>query len=117
MPLWAGSSFMAVRWTRTDQWHIARFDQSNLGDCDAESAAIRRHLDTLPDGMKVALSFRNVEFVSSRVIGMILAVQAEVTRRKGRFAITSPGPRVTEAIRIAGLSKTLTIRESTNDLD
>ena len=108
---------MAVRWTRTDQWHVARFEDSNLGDCEAESAAIRQNLDTLADGMKVALSFRNVEFVSSRVIGMILGIQAEVTRRKGRFAITSPGPRITELLRIVGLDKTLAIRDSTNDLD
>src|SRR5258707_509514 len=91
---------MSYKWTRTEDWHIARFREKNLDDCDEDAKAMVAQIDLLPRGSKVALSFRGVEWISSRVLGLILAVQAAVDKRGGEFAITSPSEKLMEALKI-----------------
>ena len=105
-----------VKWTKTEDWHIARFRNKNLDDCSEESENITKYVQDLPPGSKVALSFRTVEWISSRVIGMILSTKALVAKRGGKFAIASPSEKVLEALKITKLDRALTIVESTNDL-
>jgi anti-anti-sigma factor len=107
---------MQVKWTKTDQWHIARFRSKNLDDCSEESPLVLNYIEALPPGSKVALSFRGVEWISSRVISLILTAKAAATKHGGTFALTTPNERVLEALKITKLDRTLTIVESTNDL-
>jgi anti-anti-sigma factor len=107
---------MQVKWTKTDQWHIARFRSKNLDDCAEEAPLVLNYIEALPPGSKVALSFRGVEWISSRVISLILTAKAAATKHGGKFALTTPNERVLEALKITKLDKTLTIVESTNDL-
>lgn len=107
---------MQVKWTRTDDWHIARFRSKNLDDCAEEGPLVLGYIENLPPGAKVALSFRGVEWISSRVISLILSAKAAVAKRGGKFALTTPNERVLEALRITKVDRSVTIVESTNDL-
>lgn len=108
---------MSLRWTRTGDWHIARFLDRNLQHCEQDAEALKSFIRDLPPGCKVAISFREVEWISSQVVGMILGARAAVAKLGGRFAITSPSRRVMEILQITHMARALTIRESTNDLD
>ena len=107
---------MSLRWTRNRDWHIARFSDGNLEHCVPVGEAIKSYIGGLPLGCKVAISFRGIEWVSSQVIGMILAAKAATERRAGKFALTSPSGKVLEVLKITQLARSLTITESTNDL-
>ena len=90
---------MNLEWTRTNDWHVARFTLQNLDDCEAESKAILAFVEALPMNPKMAISFRG-EWVSSRVLGLIMATRNLVAKRGGQFAITSPGPKIMEVLKI-----------------
>lgn len=107
---------MQVKWTKTDDWHIARFRSKNLDDCAEEGPLVLNYIENLPPGSRVALSFRGVEWISSRVISLILSAKNAVLKRGGKFAVTTPNERVLEALQITKLDRALTIVESTNDL-
>lgn len=107
---------LQVKWTRTDDWHIARFRSKNLDDCAEEAPLVLNYIETLPPGSKVALSFRGVEWISSRVISLILSAKAATAKLGGTFAITTPNERVREALKITKIDRAVTIVESTNDL-
>lgn len=108
---------MALRWTRTKDWHIARFRDGSVEDWEHDARAVKAFVESLPPSSKVAISFRGVEFISSGVIGLILAAKAKVAAVGGKFAITSPNTKVMQALKIAHLQKSLTIKETTNDLE
>jgi len=108
---------MAIRWTRTNDWHIARFRDGNVESWGQDAKAITAFIGSLPPGSKVAISFRGVEFISSGVIGLVLAAKAKVAATAGKFALTSPNQKIMQALKIARLDKALTIRETTNDLE
>ena len=107
---------MQVKWTKTDEWHIARFRSKNLDDCVEENPLVLNYIEALPPGPKVALSFRGVEWISSRVISLILSAKAAVANKGGKFAIATPNERVLEALRITKIDRAITIVQSTNDL-
>lgn len=107
---------MNLEWTKRADWHIARFVHQNLDDCDAESRAIASYIEALPTGSKVAISFRGIEWISSRVLGLIMAAKAGVAKRGGQFAITSPSDKIMEVLKITKLHKVLTIKKSTSEL-
>lgn len=107
---------MPIRWTKTKDWNIARFAEANLDHCDEDTEAILAFIADLPTRSKVAVSFRGVEWISSRVIGLLVASKKAMDGKKGSFAITSPGARIIEALKITRLDRTFTIKESTNDL-
>jgi anti-anti-sigma factor len=108
---------MSLKWTRTGDWHIARFRDANLADCDEASAAIASYIEGLPRGAKLAISFRGVEWISSRVIGLVMGAAKRVAAHGGTFAITSPSDKVMDALRITNLLNSLTIKRSTRDLE
>jgi anti-anti-sigma factor len=107
---------MNLEWTKTADWHVARFVVQNLDDCEAESRAINSYIESLPPGSKVAISFRGIEWVSSRVLGLIVAAKNTVAKCGGKFAITSPGEKIMEVLKITKLNKVLTIKNSTAEL-
>lgn len=107
---------LQVKWTKTDQWHIARFRNPNLDDCAEELPLVMNYIEALPPGSKVALSFRGVEWISSRVISLILTAKAAVAKLGGQFALATPNERILEALKITKIDRALTIVESTNDL-
>lgn len=108
---------MSFKWTRTGDWHIARFREKNLDDVDEDSRAMVAQIERLPPGSKVAISFRGVEWISSRVLGLILAAKAAIEKGGGAFAITSASDKLMEAIKITRIDRNLTIKTSTNDLE
>ena len=57
---------MQVKWTKTDDWHIARFRSKNLDDCAEEWPLVLNYIEALPPGSKLALSFRGVEWIPAR---------------------------------------------------
>jgi anti-anti-sigma factor len=107
---------MNLEWTKTSDWHVARFVHQNLDDCEAESKAIASYIESLPTGSKVAISFRGIEWVSSRVLGLIMAARNAIIKRGGQFALTSPSEKIMEVLKITKLHKILTIKNSTSEL-
>ncbi len=108
---------MSLKWTRTRDWHVARFQERNLDERSVDHEAVAAYIDTLPPGAKVAISFRGVEWVSSWILGMLVVALKRVSERNGKFAITSPGPKIREALKLTRLDKSLTILDSTRELD
>jgi anti-anti-sigma factor len=107
---------MNLEWTKAADWHVARFIVQNLDDCESESRAINAYIQNLPYGCKVAISFRGIEWVSSRVLGLIIAAKNAVGKQGGKFAITSPSDKIMEVLKITKLHKVLTIKNSTSEL-
>ena len=108
---------MSLKWIEKRGWHIARFRERNLDERNLDYQAITAYIESLPRGCKVAISFRGVEWVSSWVLGMLVVALKTVSNRGGKFAITSPGEKIMEALKITKLHRSLVIKDSTNDLD
>jgi anti-anti-sigma factor len=107
---------MPLHWTKTKEWNIARFQDANLDHYDEDTDAILAFIADLPTRSKVAVSFRGVEWISSRVIGLLVASKKAIEGKKGSFAITSPSPKIIEVLKITRLDRTFTMKDSTNDL-
>jgi anti-anti-sigma factor len=107
---------MPLRWTKTKEWNVARFEEANLEHVDDDTTAILAFIADLPTRSKLAVSFRGVEWISSRVIGLLVASKKAIEGKKGSFAITSPGPKIVEVLKITRLDRTFVMKESTNDL-
>jgi anti-anti-sigma factor len=107
---------MPLHWTKTKDWNIARFQEANLDHCGDDTDAILAFIADLPARSKVAVSFRGVEWISSQIIGLLVASKKAIEGKKGSFAITSPSAKIVEVLKITRLDRTFTMKESTNDL-
>jgi anti-anti-sigma factor len=102
-----------------NRWLIIRFSSSNLTQpmqLERIREEIEQKIASLPDKCRVCMSFKRVEFVSSQIIGTMLAAKDQVKRKKGTFALARLGKNVQEILRLTRLDKQFDIKETETDV-
>ncbi len=66
------------------------------------------------DGIKLILDFRNVQFLSSAVLGLLIRVSKKVYERNGKLRLCNINPNIYKIFKITRLTKIFDIYE---DLD
>jgi anti-anti-sigma factor len=107
-----------LRYEQIGHWLVVRFGAPRLTDPATISmlnASLEKKLDTLPLRAQVAIDFRNVEFVSSQIIGMMLSAKDRMGRKHGTLVLTRLGTHVMDVLRITKLDRQFTIRTSLSE--
>jgi len=64
------------------------------------------------EAIKLVLSFKNVDHISSAALGMLLNVQKAVMQKQGKLFLSDLDPRIYEVFKITGLHKLFEIHET-----
>ena len=98
-----------------NHWQVVCFQCDRLTD-PFTVAGVMAEMDQvmadLPDGPKLALNFREVEYVSSQVIGMLLNVREQMAARKGTLVLCKLGKHVLDVLKITKLDRHFTVSSS-----
>jgi len=100
-------------------WLIVRFTQPSLTEpmmLERLKNDLEARLAALPTGAKVVISFKGVEFVSSQIIGMMLAAKEQLRKRKGTFAMARLGDNIRDILRLTKLESQFKIGETETDI-
>lgn len=96
-------------------WLIVRFTTPSLTE-PMMLERLRHDLETrlaeLPKGARVLISFKGVEFVSSQIIGLMLACKEQVRQKKGKFALARLGANIRDILRLTRLDSQFTVAET-----
>ncbi len=82
---------------------------------ELEIREIEDELDRLIDGvtdLKLLLSFRNVEHLSSAALGMLINLKRKVDEQSGQLRLSDITPQIFEVFRITKLNKLFVIHET-----
>jgi anti-sigma B factor antagonist len=63
------------------------------------------------DGINLILDFRNVRFLSSAVLGLLIRILKRICEHEGKLRLCGINPRIYEVFRITRLTKTFDIYE------
>ena len=100
-------------------WLVIRFTSPSLIEpmmLERLKADLERQLSQLPVGGKVLVSFKGVEFVSSQIIGMMLAAKEQVRQKKGTLALARLGQNIRDILRLTKLESQFTIAPTETDI-
>ncbi len=64
------------------------------------------------DAIRLVLSFKNVDHISSAALGMLISVQKAVRQKQGKLFLADLEPRIYEVFKITGLHKLFEIHET-----
>ena len=87
----------------TDEKILEEKDISKLQD------SIMSLIDSDAKKTKLILDFRNVRFLSSAVLGMLIRISKRVYEREGRLKLCKLDPKIYEIFKITRLTKTFDI--------
>lgn len=100
--------------TSKDGVHIVEFSDRKI----LEELSIRHIEDELfalvnaEEGIKLLLNFKNVEHLSSAALGMLINLEKEVTRKKGKLILSDIRPQIYEVFRITRLHRMFEIHDT-----
>jgi anti-anti-sigma factor len=100
-------------------WLIVRFTTPSLTEpmmLERLKHDLDSRLSALPTGARVVVSFKGVEFVSSQIIGMMLAAKEQVRRKKGQFALARLGQNIMDILRLTKLDSQFKIGQTETDI-
>jgi anti-anti-sigma factor len=89
-----------------DHWTIARFHGTTLTDAhviERASNELCERIAKLPLRAMLLINFKGVEFVSSQVIGLLLAANKQIADKSGTLMLCRVSPKIREALHITGL--------------
>lgn len=96
-------------------WMIVRFTTPSLTEpmmLERLKQDLEARLGEMPKGARVAISFKGVEFVSSQIIGLMLACKEQIRQKKGKFALARLGTNIRDILRLTKLDSQFTIGET-----
>ena len=64
---------------------------------------------------KIIISFENVKFISSAVLGMLMSLHKTIGKARGELRLAHIGPRIEEVFRLTKLDKIVKIYPTTDD--
>ncbi len=102
-----------------NHWLVIRFTSDRLTDPITVADAgeeLTKLVDALPPRGRVAVSFAGVEFVSSQVIGMMLGLRDQVSRKHGTLVLCKPGKHVMDVMKITRLDRHFTFSDSLSEV-
>ena len=67
------------------------------------------------DGIKLLLSFKNVEHLSSAALGVLITLNRKVAEKNGQLRLADISPQIFEVFKITRLNKLFTIFPTTQD--
>lgn len=108
-----------VDFETVNSWLIVRFRTGSLTDplmIERADDEIRQQLAPLPLRAQVVLDFRQVEFASSQVIGLLLGVRDQLNKKHGTLVLAKVGEKIREALTITNLGKHFRIEPSVSAL-
>jgi anti-sigma B factor antagonist len=100
--------------TMQDDVRVVEFSDRKI----LEELSIREIEDQLfnlikgQDAIKLLLNFKNVEHLSSAALGMLINLEKEVSRNKGKLVLSDINPQIYEVFRITRLNKMFEIHET-----
>jgi len=100
-----------------DDIHIVEFSDRKILE-EMSIAEIGDELSALVSGnanIKMLLSFRNVEHLSSAALGMLIKLHKQVKDGSGQLRLTEINPQIYEVFKITRLNKLFDIRTSRED--
>lgn len=86
-------------------------DDSNIGDLGAELIDIVEKRDK----PKLVLSFGQIEYLSSAVLGKLVALHKKVMQLNGEMKFTDVRPSIMEVFKVTKLDKLFSIHDSEKD--
>lgn len=104
-----------VEFEEINGWLIVRFTSPSLTE-PMMLERLRRDMESrlaeLPKGARVLISFKGVEFVSSQIIGLMLACKEQIRQKKGKFALARLGANIRDILKLTKLESQFTIGET-----
>jgi anti-anti-sigma factor len=91
---------------------VVRFNDSRLDESNVE--AVGEQLDQLVarwQGRQLRLDLANVEYLTGRALGKLVAVQKRVRAGRGRLTLENAGPLAYEVFRVTRLTTVLDVRQ------
>ncbi|UCF34087.1 MAG: STAS domain-containing protein [Phycisphaerales bacterium] len=64
------------------------------------------------EGVKILISFKNVEHLSSAALGMLITLNNKITEQKGQLRLSDITPQIFEVFKITGLNKLFRIHDT-----
>jgi anti-anti-sigma factor len=108
-----------IEFDSINQWLVGRFRVTRLTDpatITAVGSDLQARVNKLPVLGRICLSFAGVEYVSSGIIGMLLAVKADVELRLGQLVLCDLGEPVLNVLKVTGLERVFKIEPSEADV-
>lgn len=102
---------------KTGDVHVVEFldssilDQANIERIHAEL----RGLVEKAGHPKFVISFENVSFISSAVLGVLLSLQKTIKKAGGELRLSHIGPKIGEVFRITNLDKVVKVYATTDE--
>ncbi len=115
----SAKSSKVVAFEVANHWWVFCFRNPRLTDpamlSEVESAVLNK-LEQLPLRGQVVLDFRRVEFCSSQLLGVMLAVKREVNLRGGTLVLTRVSRQLTDMLALTRLDRQFTVVERLRDV-
>ena len=110
-----GQSHFTVR--EANSVHVVEFADRKI----LEELLIREIEDDLAsivdgkDGVKLLISFKNVEHLSSAALGMLITLNKKVSEQHGALKLSDISPQIYEVFKITQLNKLLSIQATAGE--
>ncbi len=111
----AGDSRLRVR--KQDQVTVVEFIDRNILD-EANIQAIGEEITALVDAEsspRLAISFSNVDHLSSAALGALITIDRRVRNKSGQLRLSNIDPQIYEVFVITRLNKLFQIHETVDD--
>ncbi len=97
--------------------HVVEFlDKSLLDQANIERVHEElRGLVTRVGYPKIVISFDNVNFISSAVLGMLMSLQKMIKKADGEMRLSHIGPKIMEVFKLTKLDKIVKIYRTTDE--
>lgn len=106
---------MFVLTETVNHWQIIRFRVDRLTDpmtvADV-SVELEKLVAPLPLRASVAIDFDGIEHISSQVIGLMIGLRDQITKKHGTLVLCKLSDRVREVMRVTRLDRHFTFSES-----
>lgn len=104
---------------RAHHWLVLSFRASQLRDPRIVSTTFEDLIDELenqPLRIQVVLDFRNVEYASSQIIGLLVGVKREIDSKYGTLVLTRVCPQIREVLAVTKLDSQFTFADRLRDV-
>jgi anti-sigma B factor antagonist len=99
-----------------DGVHVVEFSEQKIFEQAAQSIQSQlTSLITAEGSVRLLISFRNVEHISSAALGMLINIQKSIRLKRGKMILSDLHPRIFEVFKITTLDRMFEIYEFAED--
>ncbi len=97
-------------------WTVLRLQEPSLMDVAVIEALHQRIRDLIGDGKtQLVLDFKKVQYISSSMVGVLVAAQQEVQTANGKLILSTLNERLVELLKLTRLESMFTVAPSARD--